>query len=238
MGGQGESVLDSSIGLSGVELDCEGTIRRGRVTAAPLSWTEEGDALVRGLAHTLSNRVAALGFTAESLGFDDAGSPEELRQDLGKELRRLGDLTRLFKLLPREGIGRQEALQVADVLADAMALHEHHLELRDIPIRSEIQADVLPVRVERWALLRALVLLLSAARRMAGVPADRGGVTASVGGDQGEVWVVVTAAAADTNELRALAERIGGRLDSGGSELRLVMPSLLRVRDRERAERA
>jgi C4-dicarboxylate-specific signal transduction histidine kinase len=208
------------------------------VSDASLTWADEGDALVRGLAHTLSNRVAALGFTVESLGFEDAGSPEELRQALGIELRRLGDLTRLFKLLPREGVGRTEALQVADVLTDAMSLHEHHLQLRDVPTRIEIQPDVLPVRVERWALLRALVLLLSVARRAATASDGRTALTVQVGGNPEEVWVAVPAAARDGDDLTALAERAGGRIDSASGDLRLVLPSLLRLRERERAERA
>jgi hypothetical protein len=124
---------------------------------------------------------------------------------------------------------------VADVLGDAVALHEHHLELREVPIRSEIQSDVLPVRVERWALLRALVLLLSAARRDG---ADRGGVSVQVGGDSEEVWVASRAEPRDGDDLSALAERAGGRLDLADGELRLVLPSLLQLRERERSARA
>ena len=204
------------------------------MSASDAAWADESDAIVRGLAHALSNRILALGMAGESLDDPDERARADARAQVRVEAERLAQITRLLKLLPRDGQGRPQALQLAEVLADALALHAHHLELRDSPVSTAVAASALPVRVERWALLRALVLLVAAARRAARDATSRGGaVVISVEGSDEECWVRSEGRlGAPGGDLESLATAMGGRVESDGG-LRLVLPSLAAVRRRE-----
>jgi C4-dicarboxylate-specific signal transduction histidine kinase len=200
-----------------------------------MTWPEESEAIVRGLAHALSNRVVALGMAGESLDDPEDAVRAEARAQVRGEAERLAEVTRLLKLLPREGLGRPQALQISEVLSDALALQAHHLELRDLAVSTAVSATVLPVRVERWALLRALVLLIGEARRVARERADAAApVVLTVDGTEDECWVVASAKGARPGvELAALAAEMGGRMADSPDEIGLVLPSLAAVRRRE-----
>lgn len=201
----------------------------------PMGWAEESEAIVRGLAHSLSNRVAALGLAGESLEDEEAEVRREATAQVQREAEQIAEISRLLKLLPRDGVGRPQALQLSEVLADAVALHGHHLELRGVALATSVSAGALPVRVDRWALLRALVLLISGVRRGAG--ADRRGEAISifVEGTEMESWIRTEDGDGQTSEeLMALASAMGGRLERAGGEVRLVLPSLVALRQREK----
>ncbi|HYD52685.1 MAG TPA: hypothetical protein VEA99_08660, partial [Gemmatimonadaceae bacterium] len=154
------------------------------------AWAEESESILRGLAHALSNRAIALDLAGDALDDEEAEARAAATAQIRGESVRVAELTRLLKLLPREGLGRPQALQVSEVLADAVALHAHHLELRDLPLTTAIAAEALPVRVERWALLRALVLLIAMARRAARAEGSAGGgVAIRVEGTEDETRV-------------------------------------------------
>lgn len=197
-------------------------------------WAEESESIVRGLAHTLSNRVASLGLAGESLEDEALAVRAEATTQVQREVEQIAEVTRLLKLLPRDGVGRPQALQLSEVLADAIALHSHHLELRTIALATSVSASALPVRVDRWALLRALVLLIASARRGARTEGRGEAVTLFVEGTEAESWVRTEGGGEDVaEELRALAAAMEGRLDAADDGLRIVLPSLLALRQRE-----
>jgi len=203
-----------------------------------LGWAEESEAIIRGLAHTLSNRAAALGLAGESLEDEEAEVRREASAQVQKEVEQIAEIARLLKLLPRDGVGRPQALQLSEVLADAVALHGHHLELRGITLATSVSASALPVRVDRWALLRALVLLIAGARRGAQTEGGEGGggeaVTIFVEGTEMESWVRTESdGGTASEELEALAGAMDGRVDRSAQGVRLVLPSLLALRQRE-----
>src|SRR5690349_22537714 len=86
MSGYNDAMMSDSSSRSPVEI---------RLT----SWSELCDALVRGLAHALSNRVGALMALVDLESADL--SPEE-RQLLPREIDRLQEINRMLKLLPAE----------------------------------------------------------------------------------------------------------------------------------------
>lgn len=188
------------------------------------AWAAEADALLRGLAHALSNRVAALTLASEEFGVSDADVVAEARARVDEEVARLREVDRLLKLLPADGRARRDPLLPAEVLADAVALHAHHLELRDVPIVIEASGEPTPVRVVRSTLLRTFCVLLSAARRASG----GGAVTARLQASADEVRFECVPHG-DAYGAAALATVIGGEMDGAT----LVLPSLAALRASE-----
>jgi hypothetical protein len=80
---------------------------------------------------------------------------------------RLHDVNRLLKLLPPEPHARQEALILDDVIADAVRLMALHPDGGVPEWRITLEGQLPPVRSIRAPLLRALLLILEAARREA-----------------------------------------------------------------------
>jgi hypothetical protein len=200
-----------------------------------VSWTELADALVRGLAHALSNRVAAL-MALMDLGPGDLSADES--QLFPREIDRLQDINRLLKLLPADIHARVEAVLPRDVLSDAIALMSVHPRGKEIDFQLQIANDQ-PVRVERWALLRLLLIILEAARESA---LARGAhrVDVSIGGD--EQLVTVTALGsrfrAASDPIAELLVRTDAMFDASESALTLRLPTLVDIRRRGRATTA
>jgi hypothetical protein len=93
----------------------------------------------------------------------------------------------------------------------------------------------LPVRAPRWALFRALVILVHAAKRSTHTVQGRGGSPLRVVGDSSAVSVRVTTPVGPSPSLLALAQRCGGECSRDDDELVLTLPSILELRRRERA---
>jgi nitrogen-specific signal transduction histidine kinase len=128
-------------------------------------WADEQAALVRGLAHALSNRV---GTVVAAVGLLAVGepAPEPLVVVLHGEGDRLEELLGLMRLLAGDGGGgAPEPIHLPDIVTPAVALHSHHPAHRDVPC--EVVPDPLapPVRAPHTGLARALLVLLSAAKQ-------------------------------------------------------------------------
>lgn len=149
------------------------------VTAA---WQPVADGLLRGLNHTLSNRVSALSSYGAFVEAGEQLDPEHLQALVG-EVAHLERLLRLYRLLPVSADGREEPVRISDALPDACDLLASHLDLRTIPFRTEVAEDAPPVLARLAALVQALVLVLHEA-----------GEAAIGGGDGGSVSVRVFAA--------------------------------------------
>ncbi|MGH7620458.1 MAG: hypothetical protein ACREPM_24840 [Gemmatimonadaceae bacterium] len=73
----------------------------------------------------------------------------------------------MVRLLPQDGVSGEEALILDDVLADVFTIHRYLHDLREQSVTIVPTRYVEPVRVERWALVRVLTMLLRDAKRVA-----------------------------------------------------------------------
>ncbi len=142
------------------------SVRQG--IGAPHLWIEANDAVLRGLAHLLSNRTGTIGAIAEALTSAD---PKQLfAAELAVEAERLHSLLSLLRLMPRDLESNQEPVRPADVVADAAALFAHHERGRMTPVSMVDMEEAPPVRVRVSALVHALLVLLAAAAGEDGRP--------------------------------------------------------------------
>jgi hypothetical protein len=205
-------------------------------SGVPISddWRTVSDELLQGLVHALNNRVAALSAFVElaKLG-DDEGDPLTV---LSTEIAQLHQVNALFGLLP-ERRAEAEALDLREVLDDAIRLHEHHPRLRGerVVVTSEGAPGV--VRAPRWALVRAMVMLVHIAKRAAESAHGRGGAVLHIRGDEAAVGVHVATTAEPAADLLAVADRCGGSVRREHDDLVLRLPSLRELRRRERVAR-
>lgn len=195
-------------------------------------WLTLSDELLAGLVHALNNRVTALSVCAELAALGD-------EQTLGQsvlldEVGRLQRAAALVGLLPARG--HAEAIEVAPVLGDAIAIHSHHPRMRAIECTVDAQAGMQPVRVPRWALLRLLLLMVDGAK---GAVLDTPSAPATVrlSSDDSLVRVRVVARDSEAPYAIEMATLCGGVLTREGPELVLSLPSLSEVRRRERVGR-
>ncbi len=202
-------------------------------------WLEVQDELLRGITHALSNRLATLSAAAYMLEFEDV-TRAEAAGSLRTEVDRLDALLQMLRLLPSRDDSALEPLAPGDVVEQAVALHGHHCDLRDVPVRVTVDEAVLPVWVEPHALLQALLLALCAAKRAAFTAGS--GVELSVRGDGDVVRFGVhpdgTAPSGDdatsardvfaAQECLRTAFGTATAHDDGGCEL--ALPTLLAVR--------
>ena len=202
---------------------------------AAARWSELCDALIRGIAHSLSNRVGAL--MALGHAERDALTAADAEM-LGQEVDRLLEINRLLKLLPADRSPRREGLMIEDVLVDVMALLAVHPLLRDIEWQTP-RGDAQPVRTERWALLRMLLLLLE----RAGMASGERRVVITTSGDEEHVRVRVrpVAPAPDSTarlvehdgDLASLVERVGAGLTYEPTAVVLSLPTIAEARRRD-----
>jgi hypothetical protein len=147
----------------------------------------------------------------------------------------------MLRLLPRDSVAGEEPLILDDVLADVFAIHRYLHDARDLQVTAAPTRYVEPVRVERWALVRVLTMLLRDAKRVA---KETGSAIRAVT-ESDDQWVrvefrvgtapvsdVVTSGGGRYAEL--LAESFGGKLDrrAGVAELRLPTLKARRAADR------
>lgn len=205
-------------------------------------WLDLVDAALHGIHHSLNNRIGSLlavvdlhrsGGLAEVAGGLDG---------LASEVERLQECNRVVRLLPDSSAG-EEALDVRDVLSDAMVIHELLPSTKELPVVLTA-ADATPVRAERWALLRALTLLLRSAKSAAqSGGAKAPSVHASIEAD--DAWVrvvfrfggdveVAVGGPASSRYVEMLAARFGGSTMVAAGAVELRIPTLKARRAAER----
>lgn len=197
-------------------------------------WIALADDLLAGLVHSLNNRVTAVSVCAELASLGD----EQMLAGgmLSTETERLQKVSALLALLP--GRGHAEALEIGPVLHDAVAIHAHHPRMRGVECMVEVADDAPPVRAPRWALLRALLILVDAAKAGARDAANPS-ATVRLSGDADAVRVRAAAGrrgswGAYATEMAALC---AGTLARENEDLVLALPSLSELRRRERTGR-
>jgi len=199
------------------------------------------DAILRGMAHALSNRVAALGGIN---GLADPGEiwTERLSKALHDEARRLEDILRLMRLRPDDGRGEPGAIELQPLVPDVVALHAYQSALLQVECAAIYDRETMPVFANRPRLVHALLLAIDAAKRHA--QSKGGRVSVSYAGDAECVTIRVATepstapgkagAAAPENTapsataIRAAIADRGGPADvavtTDGDQLRIELP--------------
>lgn len=144
------------------------------------------DQVCHGVHHALNNRIGSLSALLELTRLGDLPPNDPAFASLSTELTRLGECARTLGLMPRAPFG-EEPLIMDDVIADVIAVHTFLHDWRDTPFTIAPTRFVEPVRAERWALVRLLVLILADAKRLA--KASRSSVHATLESD--DRWVRV-----------------------------------------------
>ena len=130
------------------------------------------DAILRGVAHALSNRVAALGGIA---GLVDPGQvwTDKMSKALHDEARRLGDVLRLLRLVPSDVRVEAGAVELQPLIPDVVALHAYNSVLLQVECAIEYNREAMPVYGNRIQIVRALLLVIDAAKQHARTSSGR-----------------------------------------------------------------
>jgi hypothetical protein len=204
-------------------------------------WLELVEHVLQGLHHALNNRIGSLSALVELFQLGDLPPDGTGFDSLAADLSRLEDANRVIRLLPADTPSSDEPLILDDVLADVFAIHRFLHDVRDLQVTIVPTRFVEPVRLQRWALVRVLTLLLDAAKRCA---KDSGSIVRAVS-ESDEQWVRVefrvgVPPVADVPVSRggyadALAATFGGTITRrpGVVELRLPTLKARRAADRQ-----
>lgn len=123
--------------------------------AALREWSEQVEGVLRGMAHALNNRAAALSAVMEL-----ADSPEDSRvipSLLRTELDRMRDLVSVVRTLSAPK-GGSDAFPASDAADEAAAILRLHVAHRDHQVVIDATGAP-PVRLERWMFVRSLIAL-------------------------------------------------------------------------------
>lgn len=149
-----------------------GFARQSRTTAAGVRrWLSVHDELLRGVAHTLSNRLGTL---EALIGLLDAGimPDQRLVGGLRDDAVQLDGLLQTLRQLPRRDDAGVEPMLLGDAVDLARHLVREHPRFRpgDLhgELRVEARGDVLPVRADPQAVAHAAVVAVLAAGRAGG----------------------------------------------------------------------
>lgn len=130
-------------------------------------WLSIHDDLLRGLTHALSNRIG----TVSALAYLMEVSPDAVATtaaSLRTEGEQLEALLQLLRVLPRHAQSVFEPVVPTDSVTSALALHDHHPDLRDLQLTVRLDGDLQPAYVDPAGLTMAVVIALGAAHRAAG----------------------------------------------------------------------
>jgi hypothetical protein len=188
--------------------------------AAQQEWNEHVEAVLRGVAHALNNRSAALSALIQLS--DDGEGAATLRGILATELDRVMGLAAAIRSIgtPRAG---EEAFAPGDAASEALEVLQLHSDMRNVAAQLEVR-DAAPVRVQRWMFVRSLIVLAVHAARAGGrveLASAGDDLVARVSGATPEPSVYV----------REVARAMGGEALDAGRGFRL--PTLATLRRRE-----
>lgn len=204
-------------------------------------WLLIVDQVCHGIHHALNNRIGSLSALLELTRLGDLPPNDPAFASLSSELTRLEECARTVRLLPRAAVG-EEPLIIDDVLADVLAVHVFLHELRETPLSLSPTRFVEPVRAERWALVRALVLMLADAKRLA--KTTRAAVKTSVESDERLVRIAFRVEPVPVGEVptplrsayaESLATSINGTITRGEGRIELRLPTLKTRRSEQRS---
>lgn len=194
-------------------------------------WTRTVEHVMRGVAHALNNRAAALSAVIELSRDPEGDDHAAIESILSGELRRVTEIASAVRTLAPPRIDSPEALVPQDVVAECLALIELHIEHRDRSVMIDASAAQ-PIRVQRWMFVRALIAIAVAATARA---SPNGTVRLAVvtEGDWAVARVAGVAALAGQMSpyVAELASAMGGEALKG--EWGFRVPTLAALRRRE-----
>lgn len=196
----------------------------------PGEWAELSESLLRGLVHSLNNRITALSAFAELAALGE--SDFTVQAVLPGELARLHQVNQLLRLLVPDDPA-PAAMEIGPVLADAVALHAHHARLRVVTCEVVRDDTALPVRAPRWALLRLLLVIIEEGKRAAD-RTNRDTTVLRLTGD--EQWVALHLDGGGLTDYGVTMARLCGA-DAAEGDAVVRLPTLLELRRRERVQR-
>lgn len=178
---------------------------------------------MRGIAHALNNRAAALSAVIE-LSREPDEDPPVVESILGIELQRVTELAAAVRSIgaPRGGV---EAFSPHDAAAEALAALKLYVDRRDLLVTIDATSAT-PIRVPRWMFVRALIAL--------GATAGKDGADARISAVEDGDWLIVAVRAGASFEspcVTELARAMGGGPLEDGRGFRV--PTLSAVRQRE-----
>ena len=153
-------------------------------------WLRVSEKLLQGLNQQFTNRLTALGALLDMI--QPGAAPEDgVFEGVSDEVSRLGRLLRLYRSLSTDGLTPPEATRLQDMLPMALALHEHHPDLKHMKCDVRGDARTVPVLVRQVSLLRATLLLLESVAGSAHRTECGGGrrTLVTFGNGDGFVWV-------------------------------------------------
>lgn len=218
----------------------------GSRSAGAARWLTIHDDLLRGIAHTLSNRVSTIDAASYMLGLEGSDTAQHAAT-LRDETGRLEELLRALRLLPRRVEARGEPVMADDAVSGALAVYAHHGDLHGVPCDVAIEGDVPPLFADPVALQHALLVGLTAAGRAAKAQRQVNGdgrVRVHVTGTSEDVHFTITAtdvvlidcqeveddAASDADAIDFLLDTHGGRSTSRHGGAQFSVPSLTAAR--------
>lgn len=193
-------------------------------------WAGLSESLLRGLVHSLNNRITALSAFAELAEMGDGDFNAQVV--LPGEIARLHQLNQLLRLLVSDDPA-PAAIEMAPVLADAVALHAHHARLRVVGCEVVREDLRLPVRAPRWALLRLLLVIIEEGKHSAD-RTNRDTTVLRLTGD--EQWVALHLDGGGLSAYGVTMARLCGALAADGDTV-VRLPTLLELRRLEREKR-
>jgi hypothetical protein len=192
---------------------------------AIVEWNGHVESVLRGIAHALNNRAAALSALMELTSEPPEDAPV-IRSILGTELDRVQSLVGVLRTMAMRR-GAVEAFTAGDAAAEAAAVLDVVTELRDMTLRFDVQRAE-PVRVARWMFVRSLIALGAGISRLGGAQESR--ITLSAGDE----WLDVSASDTDHRPsllVSELASAMGGEVFADRYGFRI--PTLAALRRRE-----
>lgn len=190
--------------------------------AAQEEWSLHVEAVLRGVAHALNNRAAALSALIQLA--DDTEPASTLSAILGTELDRVTGLAAAIRSIgtPRGG---EEAFAAADGVSEALQVLALHADQRDATTTIDAR-DAAPVRVRRWMFVRALIVMAANAGRA------NANVRIEIRSSGEELVVrVASESPAPSPYVQEIVRAMGGEMSSDGLGFRL--PTLAALRQRE-----
>lgn len=130
-------------------------------------WLSIHDDLLRGLTHALSNRIGTISAIAYMLELKPAALATTVAT-LRAESEQLEELLHLMRVLPRRADAVFEPVIPTDATTQALKLHAHHPEHRDMHVSIRVEGDLQPAYVDPAVLTMAVAAALGAVHRCVG----------------------------------------------------------------------
>jgi hypothetical protein len=126
-------------------------------------WLSIHDELLRGIMHSMSNRIATISAGVWVIGEAGVAAHADSVRSLQGEVDQMEQLLIQLRMLPRQSEPVLEPLLPHESVKTAIALHEHHSDFRNIERWIVDAESVKPARADPHALLHALLVAINVA---------------------------------------------------------------------------